>query len=46
MTVELVPGTVDHHFHTGEERDTTEAGDRVKKLFWRGAFESGAAEER
>ena len=46
MTAELVLDIVDHHFHTGEERDTTEAGDRVKKLFWRGAFESGAAEER
>ena len=46
MREELVPDRVDHHFHTGEERDTTEAEDRVKKLFWRGAFESGAAEER
>ena len=46
MTVLTVPDRADHHFHTGEERDTTEAGDRVKKLFWRGAFESGAAEER
>ena len=46
MTAELDLDIVDHHFHTGEERDTREAGDRVKKLFWRGAFESGAAEER
>ena len=46
MTEELDLDIADHHFHTGEERDTTEAGDRVKKLFWRGAFESGAAEER
>ena len=46
MTAELVLDIVDHHFHIGEERDTREAMDRVKKLFWRGAFESGAAEER